>query len=258
MRIMYLANNYVGWKVAEFLVEQTDDTIVGCAIHPKTHRKYGKEILQTLDLSEKYIFDGSELRNPDTLKHIAELDADIALSIFFGYILKPPFINLFSEGVINLHPAYLPYNRGSYPNVWSIIEQTPAGATLHYIDAGIDTGKIISQKQVEVEPIDTGKSLYKKLEDVCLELFQNTWKDIQSNSIRPWSQSNTQATHHRKADVDSIDEIHLDEAYNARDLINILRARTFPPHKGAYFYEDGHRINIRISLEYDDHPDKEE
>ena len=44
---------------------------------------------------------------------------------------------------------------GEKSNFWPIIEKTPAGVSLHYIDSGIDTGKIISQKKVFVEPVDT-------------------------------------------------------------------------------------------------------
>ena len=86
---------------------------------------------------------------------IKELGADVALSVFFGYILSPGFIDLFPQGVINLHPAYVPYNRGAFTNVWSIVDDTPAGATLHYIDTGVDTGDMIAQRRVSIEPVDT-------------------------------------------------------------------------------------------------------
>jgi len=52
------------------------------------------------------------------------------VSVLFDYILKPDFLGMFPGGTINLNPALLPYNRGQYPNVWSIVEGTPAGATI--------------------------------------------------------------------------------------------------------------------------------
>ena len=42
----------------------------------------------------------------------------------------------------------MPYNRGSHPNFWSFVENTPAGVTIHEVDEGVDTGKIINQKQI--------------------------------------------------------------------------------------------------------------
>ncbi len=57
-------------------------------------------------------------------------------------------------------------------------------------------------------------------------------------------------TYHRTRDVEGVDEIELDKTYVASDLINILRARTFPPYKGAYFIINGRRIYMRLHLEY--------
>ncbi len=51
-------------------------------------------------------------------------------------------------------------------------------------------------------------------------------------------------------DVQAVDEIDLDASYRARDLIDLLRARTFPPHEGAFFRTEGRRVNVRIQLEY--------
>ncbi|GAB1421628.1 formyltransferase family protein [Anaerolineales bacterium] len=252
MRILYLANNKLGWQIGKWLVEETDDEIVGLVVHPQDKRRYGDEILDLFNfLPDSQIFDGSTLRNQATRDAIANLNADICLSIFFGYILKPAFIDLFPKGVMNLHPSYLPYNRGASPNIWSIIENTPAGVTLHYIDSGIDTGKIIVQREVQVDPTDTAKTLYEKLEHASYQLFVDSWDSIKSESFEPVLQSPDEGTFHYVKDIQSIDEIDLDATYVARDLINILRARTFPPYKGAYFLtEDGRRVNIRIELEY--------
>ncbi len=53
-------------------------------------------------------------------------------------------------------------------------------------------------------------------------------------------------------DIKDIDEIHLERVYTARDLINMLRARTFAPHDGAYFYDNGRKIYMRLELYYED------
>jgi methionyl-tRNA formyltransferase len=136
--------------------------------------------------------------------------------------------------------------------VWSIIEGTPAGATIHYLDEGIDTGDIIAQSEVPVEAIDTGASLYSRLEECCIELFQNTWPAIRSGTAPRTPQTRQAGTAHRTSDVERIDRIDLDRSYNARELINVLRARTFPPYSGAYFIEQGRRVGLRLQLEYED------
>jgi len=249
MKILYMGNNWIGWKILEWLVQQGEE-IVGLVVHPPSKRKFVDEMLSEIHLPQDRIFDASTLQLPETRQAIASLQPDIALSMLFGYILRDEFIRLFPKGVINLHPSFLPYNRGQYPNVWSILEGTPAGTTIHFIDAGIDTGDIIAQKQVDIEPIDTGKTLYHKLERASVELFRETWPSIRSGNNPRWRQTGESGTFHRTKDVQKIDRIDLDKQYKARDLIDRIRARTFAPYQGVFFEENGKRIYLRLELEY--------
>ena len=247
MRIVILANNWVGWQVTEWL-SQREEEIVGLIVHPLEAQKYSNEIISSASIDSSLIFNGSTIHAPENIEKIKSLRPDIAISLLFDYILKPVFIDIFPQGVINLHPAYLPYNRGQYPNVWSIIEGTPAGTTLHFIDAGIDTGEIIARELVNVEPVDTGKTLNQKLAKASLDLFKVTWPTILSGSFQRLSQNIEDGTYHKTEDVQGIDEIDLDEYYKAKTLINILRARTFPPYKGAYFIQNGKKVYLRLQL----------
>ena len=117
------------------------------------------------------------------------------------------------------------------------------------------TGDIIAQQEVPVEPIDTGETLYRKLERASLTLFQETWPLIKAGRAPRIPQNKGVGTYHRTRDVESIDKIQLDQQYKARDLINILRARTFPPYKGAYFEVGGKRVYMYLRLEYGEEDD---
>jgi methionyl-tRNA formyltransferase len=251
MRILFLGNNWVGWQVIQWLRERNEQ-IVGLVIHPSHKRKYGDEIIRSAQVSLAHIFDGSCLRQPEVLRAIEALQPDIALSVFFSYILRREFLDLFPAGVVNLHPAYLPYNRGAYPNIWSIAERTPAGATLHYIDTGVDTGDIIARRQVPIEPVDTGEILYRKLEQACVDLFKETWPLICSGRVPRIPQDKREGTCHRTQDVERIDAIDLDRMYTAGELIDIIRARTFPPYPGAYFMHQGRKVYLRLQLLYEE------
>lgn len=242
-----MGNNWLGRRLLEWLVEQGEE-IVGLAVHPEEEGTYVDEICSVSGLGEEKIFDGSSLRDEETIEAVQNLEPDIGVSVLFGYILRPVFLDLFPKGAFNLHPAYLPYNRGAYPNVWSIVDETPAGVTFHRIDEDVDTGDILSQRRVEVRPADTGRSLYRRLEQAGLELFRSTWPRLMAGEIEGVSQDEEAGTKHYVRDVDDIDEIELDAKYRARDLINILRARTFPPHDGAYFEEGGRRVYLRLEL----------
>ena len=247
MKFMYFANNKLALNVLKWLIEG-DDELVGLAIHPNTKQKYANEIVALSKLPSNRIFLGTEINKEEKIKEIRMLKPDIGLSVLFDYKLQHQLRSVFPKKCINLHTSLLPYNRGQYPNVWSIIEETPAGVSLHFMDDQIDTGDVISQSEVKVETTDTGETLYLKLEKAGFELLCNSWTDIKSGTIKPKRQDNSQATQHRRDDVENIDEIKLENDYKARELIDILRARTFPPYDGAYFEKDGERIYIRLEL----------
>jgi methionyl-tRNA formyltransferase len=246
-----LANNWVGWQVAAWLKERGDE-IVGLVLHPPFKRKYGDEIVETVGILPDYVFDGSRLRQPETVDAIEHLKVDIGLSVFFGHILRSDFLHIFPAGVVNIHPSYLPYNKGAFPNVWSIVEGTPAGVTLHYIDDGVDTGNIIAQKLVPVIATDTGETLHRRLELACVELFKETWPLIACGQVRSSVQVSGVGTYHKVRDVEKLDEIQLERSYTARELLSILRARTFPPYPGAYFIDEGRKVYLRLQLFYED------
>lgn len=126
---------------------------------------------------------------------------DAVISFGYRHILKPDTLATAKRPVINLHIAYLPYNRGAHPNFWSWIDGTPAGVTLHEIDPGIDTGPIVAQREMQIEPEgltfrETYEMLYKEIEalflDHCSDILDNTYK------ATPQTQA---GTYHRVADL---------------------------------------------------------
>jgi methionyl-tRNA formyltransferase len=247
MRIAFLGNNWLGWKIAEHLSEAKEN-IECLVLHPPEKRKYGRKIRACVNVDDNVIFEADDLSDPSVTKVISDLKPDLALSVLFGTILNSQFIGMFPLGVINIHPSYLPYNRGAYSNVWSIVDGTPAGTTIHFIDEGVDTGDIIAQTQIPVEPFDTGKSLYEKLEVESLKLFKKTWPKIESGNFERKKQTREGGTFHYVSEVEQIDEIYLEKKYTANDLLNILRARTFPPYPGAFIRHKGQKIFLKLEM----------
>lgn len=256
MRILFLGNNRLACRVLEWLGGR-DERIVGLVLHPLERRRCGDRLIRASGLPAERVFDGSRLGEPEILDAVGELEPTLGLSVLFGYILTSDFLRLFPDGCLNLHPALLPHNRGAYPNVWSIVEGTPAGATLHYIDEGIDTGDLVAQREVEVEPVDTGGSLYERLEEASFELFKETWPRFRAGEISPEAQDREGGSFHRLRDVEEIDHIELDRTYTARELIDVIRARTFPPYPGAYFVHEGRKVYLRLRLLYEEDLERE-
>jgi methionyl-tRNA formyltransferase len=116
------------------------------------------------------------------------------------------------------------------------------------MDAGVDTGDVVAQREVPVTPLDTGETLYRKLERACVELFSETWPLVRAGRVVRVPQRPGVGTSHRCRDVEAIDEIELDRPYTARELIDRIRARTFPPYRGVYFRHGDRRIYLRLQL----------
>ena len=251
MKILFMGNNWLGWQVLSWLRDAGEE-IAGLVLHPDHRQKYGREIRESVSLPPGRIFDGSRLRERATLEAIEVLKPEIGVSALFGYIVPPDLLDLIPSGCLNIHPAFLPYNRGAYPDVWSIIDGTPAGVTLHYMDSGLDTGDIVARREVAKEPIDTGARLYRKLERESLSLFTETWPLVRSGRVERTPQRIDDGTFHRLRDVEGVDEIDLDRSYEARELIDLIRARTFPPFKGAYFRHGNRKVYLRLQLSYEE------
>jgi methionyl-tRNA formyltransferase len=110
---------------------------------------------------------------------------DFIISYRYRHIIKKPIIEYVKGNIINLHISLLPWNRGADPNLWSFLEDTPKGCTIHYIDDGIDTGDIIIQKPVVFEPKgETLATTYNKLNAEVVHLFRKEWPRIMNGDIK--------------------------------------------------------------------------
>jgi len=111
--------------------------------------------------------------------------ADYLISYGYRYILKQDVLKLFPQKAINLHISLLPWNRGADPNLWSFLENTPKGVTIHLLEDGIDTGDILAQRTVEMNSVDTLRSSYERLSKSIEELFRVSWPQIRQGEIVP-------------------------------------------------------------------------
>ena len=123
---------------------------------------------------------------------------DWIVSYGYRHILKKQQIESSKNPIINLHISFLPYNRGSYPNYWSWVENTPKGVTIHKIDEGIDTGDIFVQKQIKFGDNETLSSSYSKLKTEIEILFINSFNDIIKGNLKAIKQKGKGTIHYKK------------------------------------------------------------
>jgi methionyl-tRNA formyltransferase len=154
-----------------------------------------------------------------------------ALSVHYPIIIKPHVIAKYQK-MYNLHPGYLPWGRGYYPIFWALWEDTPAGATLHEINEGIDEGNIVDLIQVYYYPHDTGGSLFHRVRKAEKELFLKYWNQIAQGIDIPSYPQQGEGTYHKKKDFLEIKKnINLQDI-SGKDLIKLIRCLTFEGYDG--------------------------
>lgn len=144
---------------------------------------------------------GLELRMRETKIDARTLDWEPELMISYGYrfLIPGELVDRFYGRIINLHISLLPWNRGAHPNVWSFLEDTPKGVTIHLIDHGIDTGDILYQREMKfVETDETLASSYSKLHTIIRELFIEHWDEIRRFEFQPRIQSPGGTIHYER------------------------------------------------------------
>jgi hypothetical protein len=153
-------------------------------------------------------------------------DNKIDFVVCFGYGRILPREVTTSVPVINVHPSYLPLDRGPNPHLWTILNNSPRGATIHYIDEGIDTGDIIAQRLLPTPSESTtfAQSFDQLITD-CAVLLADTWPSIRSgaNTRRP---QEGRVTKHSFAD-----QTPLHSLWNEDDLslpIDAFRCKALP------------------------------
>ena len=129
---------------------------------------------------------------------------DFIVSYGYRHILRSAHLQSVNYNAINLHISFLPWNRGAHPNVWSIVEDTPKGVTIHEIDTGIDTGNILAQRRVEFSDHTTLRESFCILHEHLVDLFRETWSGIRADLVTRVPQDPQEGTSHRSQDLERL------------------------------------------------------
>ena len=182
------------------------------------------------------------------LELVRELQPELIVSVGFDTLVPADVLSTPKFGAINLHPSYLPYNRGMSPNVWSIVEGTPPGVTLHYMNEKFDQGEIIARRRVDSDFSDTGKDLHRRLKDAQFELFPDIWPDIEADEVESMPQDSDDGTYHTVDDFRDLCELDPEATVEVKPFLDRLRALSFPPFDNAHIDVDGRTYYVEVDI----------
>lgn len=248
IKLIIFADKHVGKETIRFLLTNYPDH-VSCIIVTDKESEILSFIINETNFNKNYVLFNTDLKKENDIQFLKEINPDYILLAWWPFIIKEPILLLPKIGTINFHPSLLPYNRGKHYNFWTIVEDTPFGVTIHFVDNSIDGGDIIFQKEIEKTWEDTGQTLYQKAQRAMLELFFENYKRIVDQNYKRIKQDCNKGSFHYGKELEPASQIILEKEYKAKDLLNLIRARTFPLYPGCYFYnEKGEKFEIRIEI----------
>ena len=119
------------------------------------------------------------IANKLSLEIVQMLEPEYLISYNYKHIIPGDVLEYMQGKAVNLHVSYLPYNRGTSPNFFSFLDDTPKGVTIHEMTADLDKGRILYQKELVFdEEKETFASSYEKLQREIMQMFEDNWQDI--------------------------------------------------------------------------------
>lgn len=147
------------------------------------------------------VYQPERIKSKESVEELKLIDADIFVVAAFGQILSKEILGLPRFGCVNIHASLLPKYRGASPINWCILEgESRTGITIMQMNEGCDTGDILAQCVVPIEPKETGGSLFEKLGRAGAELIVDTLPKIERGELTPIVQNESEATHVGKLD----------------------------------------------------------
>lgn len=197
-----------------------------------------KESAQKLNLP---VTQPEKIKNNDEFRaQLTALNADAIIVVGYGRLIPQWMLDLPPLGNINLHASLLPKYRGAAPVQWAIANgETITGVTTMRLNAGLDTGDILLQRESPISPDDTSETLSPRLATLGADLVIETLQALQQGSIRPRPQDHSQAT---LAPILKKEDGLIDFSRSA--IENFNRMRGFQPWPGAYTKFRGKTLHI--------------
>jgi len=252
MRIVFMGTPEFAVPSLEALLK-SDDRVVGIVTQPDRPRGRGQRLSPSpvkviAQRDEIPLLQPTKMKDPSFMAELSGWKPDVIAVAAFGRILPPAILSLPSRGCINVHGSLLPKYRGAGPIQWALINgESETGITTMLMDEGMDTGAILLQASMAIEPDDTAGSLSPRLADLGGRLLVETLAQSKAGTLTPRPQDHGQAT---LAPLLKKEDGAVNWTMSATSIANRIRGLT--PWPGAYTFLKADRWTISRSVVLDE------
>jgi len=235
LRIVFCGTPAFGVPSLRHLLAQPDIRIEGVVTQPDRPSGRGQHTavsaVKTAALEAGLaVYQPGKIRSREVQEYFERLAPDAVIIIAYGRIIPPSLLAVPQLGWINLHASLLPKYRGAAPINWAIVNgETRTGLTTMLLDAGLDTGPLLLQREISIGPDETAPELSARMAEAGAPLVAETLRKLERGEITPAPQDNSVAT---LAPPLKKEDGRIDWSLAAPQIYN--RIRGFAPWPGAY------------------------
>jgi methionyl-tRNA formyltransferase len=235
MRIVFCGTPQFAVPTLKYLFAQNDLEILGVITQPDRPRGRGQEVafssVKEAALAAKIpVYQPEKIRAVESEELLRKLAPDCVVIIAYGQIIPARLLPIPKLGWINLHASLLPKYRGAAPINWAIVNgEIRTGVTTMRIDAGMDTGEMLLQREIDIGPDETAPELAVRLSEIGGPLMAETLRGSVAGTILPKAQNHAEASY---APMLKKEDGRIDWKRPAVEIYN--RMRGFAPWPGTH------------------------
>jgi methionyl-tRNA formyltransferase len=235
LRIVFCGTPHFAVPSLKHLLAQNDFEIAAVYTQPDRPRGRGQEIsdapVKVVAMAAGVpVHQPQKIRAPEVAEQLRAIAPDVIVIIAYGQIIPARLLDIPKHGWINLHASLLPKYRGAAPINWAIANgETRTGNTTMRIDAGMDTGEMLLQQELEIGAKETAPELLARLSEAGAGLITETLRGLQEGTLHGRPQNNSEVT---LAPILKREDGLIDWTRSAVEIFNKMRG--FAPWPGAY------------------------
>src|SRR6266403_6077771 len=201
MRILFCGTPQFAVPTLKHLLAQPEFEVLAVITQPDRPRGRGQQIssppVKEIALAANLpVHQPDKIRAPEVQELLQSYSPDFIVIIAYGQIIPVRLLPIPRHGWINLHASLLPRYRGAAPINWAIVNgETRTGLTTMRIDAGMDTGEILMQRELEIGAIEAAPELAAGMAEAGAPLMSETLRGLAAGTIAPKTQNHEQASY---------------------------------------------------------------